>query len=489
MKKFILTFSLLICVVSLTFAQTYVTPNTGVTLTLDDIATNSPSTITVSGNQYTMLENIEVSESDTVIIDSDLTLLVDQNLLLTVFGSFTVTADAVTITSLDTANPFEGFRFEEFSQIDIQNTTITFSGGLKVLTEDFTINNCVLDNNVSGASTGSVISLSRGEAQITNNSFSNNELPAVSSAANSSVSANIFNNYMEANNQSNSNRPQINMGPTMDTATLKIVQNTIIGDPSLDQVGGIAVANFVGGTILAVIEDNIIRDNRYGMTVVGSNAFVSIINNIIEDNNTQNIPNLGGSGISLNTSSGTQEIIATGNEIRRNLWGITVIGTASINLGDDVDNPGENVFSENGNSGEVYALYNNTANTLLAKHNCWIEGQDNTSADAEAVIFHQADDNSLGEVIYDPVGCQALSTTDFSVNDFSFYPNPVTTEINFNNTASFTTLKIFGLQGNLIETKIISEGENTIQINVASGMYFANFSNNKTILVRKMVVQ
>ncbi|MEZ4792091.1 MAG: hypothetical protein R2783_01010 [Gelidibacter sp.] len=41
---------------------------------------------------------------------------------------------------------------------------------------------------------------------------------------------------------------------------------------------------------------------------------------------------MGGSGMSLDTSSGGMDIIASGNEIRRNLWGITVIGQASINL-------------------------------------------------------------------------------------------------------------------------------------------------------------
>ncbi len=471
------------------FAQTYTTPNTGVIWTLDDIAANSPTTITVSGSDYTMLENLVIAGNDTVIIDSDLTLLIDADLLLTVFGTFLVDSNEVTITAINTANPFEGLRFEEFSEVNIQNTTIEFGGGLRVLTEDFTLNNCTLTNNVSGVSTGAVVSLSDGTPQITNNTFMFNELPAISSAANSTISAYIFNNYIEANNQSNSNRPQINMGATGVSDTLKIIQNTIIGDPALDMVGGIAVANLVGGAVRVIIDDNIVNNNRYGITVVGPNSFAYIRNNIIEDNNTQNLPLLGGSGISLNTNSGVMEVIASGNEFRRNLWGITVIGTASINLGDGAGNPGGNVFSENGNEGEIYALYNNTQNTLLAKNNCWIEGQPNTSTDAEAVIFHFVDDSTLGEVIFDPVNCEVLSEGIFGAEDFVVYPNPVREILYFNNTHSFEILEILDVQGRLLMNETISEGNNSIEISLPTGIYFANFRNGYSSLTKKLIIE
>lgn len=489
MKKIISCICFLVFTLSISFAQTYTTPNTGVNWTLDDIALNSPTTITVVGSDYTLLENLVISENDSVTINTDLTLSIDADLLITVFGTFIVDASDVIITAVNQLAPFEGLRFEEFSEINIQNTRIEYGGGLRVLTETFTLNNCYLTQNVSGTSTGAVVSLSRGVPLITNNTFIFNELPAVSSAANSQVSAYIFNNYMEGNNQSNSNRPQINMGTTTTTDTLKIIQNTIIGDPSLTQVGGIAVANLVGGSILAIIDNNIIQGNRYGMTVVGPNSFAYIRDNIIEDNDTQGDPFLGGSGISLNTATSGMEVIAYGNEIRRNLWGITVIGEASINLGDDVDNPGLNIFSENGNSGEIYALYNNTSNTLMAKNNCWIEGQVNTLADAELVIFHFVDDPLLGEVIFDPVGCGPLATDDFSTENFSFYPNPMKDSIMFNNVNSFNKLQIYGLQGNLIRTETISEGENIVTIDLSSGLYFVDFSNNQQKITKKLVVE
>ena len=490
MKKSLLSLYLFLISISFTFAQTYTTPNTGVTWTLDDIATNSPSTITVSGNDYTLSENLVISAADTVIIDSDLTLSIGADLLITVFGAFIVDSNSVTITAVNQGTPYEGLRFEEFSDIEIYNATIEYGGGLRVLTEDFILDNCVISNNVAGgATTSAVISLSRGMPEITNNTISFNELPAISSAANSQVSALISNNIIEANNQSNSNRPQINMGTTMAGVPLQIVQNSIIGDRSLDMVGGIAVANFVGGDINVIIDENTIRDNRYGMTIIGPSDSAFVRNNIFEDNDSQGDPFLGGSGISLNSSSAGTPVIASGNEFRRNLWGITVIGDASINLGDDAGNPGMNIFSENGNGGETYALYNNTANTISAKHNCWIEGQQSTAAQVEDVIFHVVDDSTLGEVVFDPFECGVLGITDNSIIEFSFYPNPAKNKIAFNNAFAFEKIEIYSLTGSLLHSEDISEGQNELIINFATGMYIVNFINDGQILTKKLLIE
>ena len=489
MKNITLSILFLFFVINSAIAQDFTTPNTGVSWTLADVAAASPITITGSGSMYSMLENLIVAENDTLIINTDLRLSIDSDLRLTIFGTFIVDSDAVVFTAIDEAAPYDGFRFEEESVVNIQNSTIQYGGGLRVLNEDFTINNCTILHNVSGVSSGAVISLSRGMAQITNNIFKFNEVPAVGSAGNRQVSATISNNYMEGNNISNSNRPQINMGPTRTTDTLRIINNTIIGDAALTEVGGIAVANLTGGSILAIIDGNTITGNRYGITVVGNNAFAFIRNNIIEDNNTQNLPNMGGSGISLNTNSGPYEVIASGNEIRRNLWGITVIGQASINLGDDEDNPGENVFSENGNGGEIFALYNNTQKMISAKHNCWIEGAESTEDEVEDVIFHKVDDASLGEVIFEPFLCGVLGVDDNSLSSFSFYPNPAQNEINFDNMHSFEKIEIYGVQGNLIMNQIIQSGQNTVSIDLSSGLYFVKFSNDVQNITKKLIVQ
>lgn len=490
MKQLLLNLFVYIGIIGMLSAQDFTTPDNGTTYSLDDLVSASPSTISNSGSTYTLVGNLIISASDTLLIDSDVTLEIGADLRITIFGNFTVDAENVLFTAIDPAAPYDGFRFEEFSVINIQNSTIQYGGGLRVLTETFTINNSTLTNNVSGVSTGGVISLSRGVAQITNNTFTFNQTPAISSGANTQVSAYIFNNYLEGNNQANSNRPQINMGTTMTTDTLKIIQNTIKGDRSLNKVGGIAVSNLIGGNIRAIIDDNIIYDNRYGMTVVGNNSFAYIRNNTIEDNDTQGSPNLGGSGISLSTSAAGMEVIASGNQIRRNLWGITVIGQASINLGDGAENPGLNAFSENANGGVTYALYNNTPNTIMAMNNCWDEANvPNNLEDAEAVIVHQNDDASLGLVIFDPVNCDFLGVEELPFEAFTLYPNPTNGLLFISNNSSFDQLNIYSLDGKLIGQKTLQTGNNQMNFDLNSGLYILELNGANTKVIKKLIIQ
>ena len=233
-----------------------------------------------------------------------------------------------------------------------------------------------------------------------------------------------------------------------------------------------------------------IKNNRYGITILGSNANVDISYNIIEDNNTQGNPNLGGSGININSPSNAMNIVLVGNEFRRNLWGITLQDQALISMGTD-DFDGLNVFSENENEGVIYAIYNNTPNTILAKNNCWIEDAESTADDVEGVIFHQVDDASLGEVIFDPFLCGEIiiGVEENTFANFSFYPNPVMNEIHFNNIHSFEKVEIFGMQGNLISSEEISDGQQTLDINLSRGLYFVNFSNSSQTITKKMLVE
>lgn len=490
MKK--ITLSILFAIFALvsSIAQDYTTPNTGVVWTLADIAAASPTTIAGSGYNYTLSGNLTIAENDTLLIDSILTLSIDAGLRITVFGSFIVASNQSTFTATDPNAPYDGFRFEDNSIVNIQNATFTYGGGLRVLTENFNIMYSTLSHNVSGTTSSAVIQLSKGKPGIYNCEITFNENPAIGSAANAQVSAIINGNHIEGNNQANSNRPQINLGVTIPSETLQIVNNTIIGDPNNEMAGGIALANFMGGNMDALIAQNTIRNNRYGIAILGANANVEISYNIIEDNNTQGDPGLGGSGINVISGSSSMTLNVVGNEIRRNLWGITLQDQAVINLGNELPDGGNNTFSENGNGGVIYALYNNTPNTIMAKNNCWIEGQESTAQDVENVIFHQVDDATLGEVIFDPFLCGITTgVEEFSLADFSFYPNPVKNEINFNNRHSIEKVEIYGLQGNLISSEEISEGFQSLPVNLPSGLYFVNFSNKSGSITKKMIVE
>ncbi|SDS85480.1 T9SS type A sorting domain-containing protein [Winogradskyella sediminis] len=491
MKQLLLNFFVTIGMIGIVTAQGYTTPDTNSTFTLDDLVAASPTTISVSGTTYTLVEDLTISASDTFNISEDITIEIGEDIRITVFGTFNVDADNAVFTAIDTAAPYDGFRFEEFSDISIQNATIQYGGGLRVLTETFTIDNCLLTNNVSGVSSSGVLGLSRGTPQITNNTITFNETTAIGSGASNQVSPYIFNNYIEGNNQANSNRPQINLGPSLTDSPTEIIQNIIIGDRTLTSVGGVSVSDLLGTAgVNAVIDNNTVTNNRYGITIQSNNVSAFIRNNVIEDNDTQGNPNLGGSGISLVASAEGNEIIASGNEIRRNLWGITLQGESMINLGDNGGNIGQNVFSENGNGGLTFALYNNTDNALTAMHNCWDETNATlTLADAEAVISHQNDIPSLGLVTFDPVDCGFLDVDDMTSNEVRLYPNPTTGNLNLDHNTLFTQMNVYSIQGKLIMQESLHVGSNALNLNLSAGMYLVELQGENARATKKLVIK
>ncbi|MBU2929524.1 T9SS type A sorting domain-containing protein [Winogradskyella psychrotolerans] len=491
MKQLLLNLFTIIGVFGLVGAQGFTTPDIGGTYTLDDLVVASPTTISVNGTTYTLQEDLTISTSDTFNISDDVTLEIGEDIRITIYGTFNVDADNAVFTAIDPAAPYDGFRFEEFSDITIQNATIQYGGGLRVLTETCTIDNCLITNNVAGVSTGGAIGLSRGMPQITNNTITFNETTAIGSGATNTVSPYIFNNYIEGNNQENSNRPQINLGPTLVDNPTQIIQNTIKGDRTLTSVGGISVSDLLStGGVNAVIDDNIISDNRYGIAIQSNNVSAYIRNNVIEDNDSQGNAGLGGSGINLVASVEGNVVVASGNEIRRNLWGITLQGESMINLGDNADNIGQNVFSENGNGGVVYALYNNTDNPVSAMHNCWDETDTpNTVADAEAVIVHENDVASLGLVTFDPVDCGFLSVDELALHSITIYPNPTDGEFNLDNNSLFKELNVYSIEGKLIMQKTLQIGANTLRLDLSTGMYLLELNGETSRTIKKLVVK
>lgn len=487
-----ITFFILFAFLSTWSYAQLITPDTGTTYNLSELSDLDSSILSFDGTKYILTGDLTISSNDALIINTSDTLFVNADKRITVDGQLSIDiADAdpkFVIRATDTLAPFDGIRYNELSIGLIKNTEITYSGGLKVITSDFVIENSYLAYNVAGASTGATISLSNGSPLIQNNTFYKNDLPAVSSGANQEVSAYILNNIIEKNTQSNQNKPQINMGPT-GADTLIIKGNTIIGDPNITKAGGISVSNFLGYNVITKIEDNIIQNNRYGITIAGGNAYALIKGNTIEDNNTQNNPAVGGSGISLNSSSNTQSIIVRENEIRGNLWGITVISQASIDLGTSSD-LGYNKFDNNGNNGVTYALYNNTDHNISAIGNCWIESNENASStEIEDVIFHENDDSSLGLVDYSEWTCSTLNTNMPQISKVNIYPNPASNEIHFNNQNDFETLKFYNINGQLVKEVELSQGENKVTTDVPAGLYFLKFKNAQQQITKKLIIK
>ena len=469
----------------------YSTPNTGVEWTLDDIAAASPETVTVDGIEYTLHENLLIETNDALLLNDNIRLKIAPEVEIEVNGKLISDANQqVMITAVDQDNPYEGIWFNDGSEGFFRNTLIQYGGGIRVVTATFEMHNCEMsyNNKENGSATGGALSFSKGSPIVRNSTFKFNIHPALSSGATSSVAIQIENCYFEGNNTTNNNRPQINMGPSGTADSTRIVNNTIIGSPNHTMVGGVSVSSLAGVPNKFLIKGNTIRDNRYGFTSLGPSSG-KIENNIIEDNDNEVNPMNGGSGISLYN---TEMVVITGNEIRRNLWGITLIETALANLGsDDAEdfNPGGNIFSENGNGGEIYALFNNTPNAVKALRNCWIEGQESTAEDVEAVISHVVDDPALGEVFFDPFECGiVMETSDVNQKLFSIYPNPAKNSFRINSSEK-GNLKIYDLNGRLIQTEIKNSESQIIQIQLSKGIYLVEFETGKSKSTQKLIVQ
>ena len=206
---------------------------------------------------------------------------------------------------------------------------------------------------------------------------------------------------------------------------------TITGNPEHTMVGAIGISNFYSRTGNNITISNCtIRDNRYGIGTVGSMDIV-IKDNTLVDNKYEVNPMNGGSGISLYDPYQLTNAMISGNHIEGSLWGVTVIGCKNVNLGrtnvgvDDPDyNEGRNTFKDNGNNGLLYDLYNNSANTVYAQNNTWNVSHQ-TQEEIENVIFHKADDASLGEVIYwpaaAPAGIREVEGSEFQDSSSEFY--------------------------------------------------------------------
>ena len=487
---------LLLILFSVVAHAQYTTPNNGESITLSDLLLVEPAIITLSDtDEYTLTSDLIISANDTLLIDQPTTLYINPEILVTIFGTWISSSpDAeapILITAQDVNNPHEGFRFEEGSDSYFNLTNFEYGGGLRVLSTNFRMSNCAVKYQFAGQATASAISFSRGAPEITNSYFFQNDLPAISSGANQSVAIKFIGNTLEYNGQTNSNRPQINMSPSGANDTIVIENNIILGDRTLSNVGGIAVSNFFGSTNHVIIKNNQITDNRYGLTLVGAVDYAEVDNNIIEFNNTQGNPNLGGSGINLNASGSSisQNIYVKNNIISNNLWGITMQGTAYANLGDGTElSPGGNIFSDNGFEGVVYALYNNTPNDIFAQGNCWIAGQESTEEEVAEVITDQSDIAGLGLVDYANYGCN-LSVGDIALSpSVQLYPNPaknfIVLDVHENGHVEF-----YNQLGQIVHKVNLTSGKNEIQIQLNSGLYYLKITTSSKPLLKKLLIK
>jgi hypothetical protein len=283
------------------------------------------------------------------------------------------------------------------------NKCTFYEVGLQLTSEGAThVNRCSFYGH-NGSSAAALYFISAGAAStIENCYFEWCAKAAIGSAANASQPLTIRNCSFLMNSAANKNVPQINITAAK---PLTIEGCAINGNSANNMVGGIGISNFMSYDADITVSDCEIRDNRYGIGLVGPAASIRIKDCTLVNNCYETNPMNGGSGISLYDPYKQTKAVISGNHIEGSLWGVTIIGCKDVNLGcleeGENYNPGGNVFKDNGNNGHLYDLYNNSTLTVYAQNNTW-NVSEQTEEQIESVIFHQHDDSSLGEVIYWP---------------------------------------------------------------------------------------
>lgn len=481
MKKIILSLFLFL---SFQLMAQYISPGSGTSYSLDDLVSLSDGAVTLADDQYYLNEDITISLSDTLYLAVDNTYIeIGDGLLLTIEGVMIVEVESLlSITNKSGQGNFLGIRFDNSSGSVLKNTSITNAGGVKLVESDMLIENCSFSQFDQAYSTAT-IDLYHSSPTIKECIILENDGPAIASGANGASSPQIINNMIEHNVESNSNTPQINLGTSDGLSPIVIDSNTING--LYEMAGGIVVSTLIGGNAIALIRNNNINDNRYGIAMIGSNISGQISHNTIVGNNIQNEPMLGGSGINF-SGGATNQCIVSYNTIADNLWGITIQQSAAPNIGDNTDNsPGHNIFIDNENSFQTYALYNNTAGNIYALNNFW--GTVDLE-EAEDFIFHKNDDVSLGEVFFDPMWINPVGIEDQAFNEFKMIPNPVNDFIQLK-TEEEVMVEIYQLDGQKCWGGMVDANQ---VINVSQwvkGCYILKVMNHNTAHTQKILIQ
>ena len=383
-------------------AANYVTPGTGVKLSLNQLVSNAAGDITFSGGIYSVHDTIVISASDTLEIVTNETVQFAQGTYLGVSGVLLVNPpDSVVFTKADATTYFLGVWLDNSTGSKIRKLVLQYANSLRLSDSSPVIDSCIFRYNSPVLNFGNAaISLFRAKPTISHCQFISNQRAAISGGSNIANAPQVYNCLFMGNNTMNLNVPQINIGTTgADTA--RIMFNQILRAST--NSGGLGF--LPTGNVHAIVHGNVIKNNRYGMVFNGgANINALITYNQIDSNNTQNDPLAGGSGINFlgGTATSHQNSIVTGNLIRWNLWGVTIQTRAQPNLGNltnsDTADDGKNHFIDNTNGSTPFIdLYNNTPDNIWAQGNYW--GTDDL-ATIESKIFHQPDSAALGLVTY-----------------------------------------------------------------------------------------
>ena len=392
-------------------ADDYSTAGNGTTWTLTRLADTDGTGVTREGNVFTLSNTVVVADGDHFELEGGITIQLEKGVSLEVDGSASMAPAERTLVTRSGDGVVPGIVYLrcENNLTFVKNVDFEYAGLKYYGSKGLCVDNCTFRYHEASMSNGSSALSIAGEGalfNISNCTFERNKRAAIGGAGNATNPTTIENCRFAYNDQQNLNYPQLNL-----TASSSIIvrNNVVTGDRDMTRGGGVMVADLlsVASDPYTLIENNNVTDNRYGIALYAAQKAV-VRNNMLLNNDTETEPNNGGSGINVYDPTGKQRTTITGNHIEGHLWGVTIIGGADINLGKTADpeaedyNPGLNTFYNNGNSGMVYDLYNNSSNTVYAQGNYWKTAATQDEQGIEDVIFHKHDNSALGEVIFMP---------------------------------------------------------------------------------------
>ena len=489
MKK--LLFFLFYLCISISYAQ-ITTPGTGTRFTFSDFVSDTTCTVTSpEAGVFILTQDLTVSDNDTLWLDAAThSLTIEGAVSITIFGCVQCEERdnplEINGIAIDSSNTLFEWRFEEAASSVLKNVKMMSGESIFINQSNVSIQFCEFTNF-----NAQVIRYMNCNPIILHCNFHDNRQAAINSGLNVTGSPIICYNQFYHNVLNNLNQPQINLGPGVNGRDIIIEGNTIEGCSPLS--GGIAIANLMNiGPTQAVIRSNIIENNRYGYTQQGTDIYAIIEDNQFINNNLEENPMNGGSGISIYGSDTTCAAKLRRNVISGNFWGITAINQHTIDMG-TADDFGQNRLFDNENGGQTYALYNNASSSMTAIGNYW---GGNTEEFVESVIFHRPDlGDNYGLVLYTPILTEDTAYIyDNKEITFTVYPNPTNGIVNVELNPAFGSLaseiQLFDIYGRQLQVLTIKDER--IQIDLtqyATGIYLVKLVQGDKVVAMKKVVK
>ncbi|MBK0404839.1 T9SS type A sorting domain-containing protein [Adhaeribacter sp. BT258] len=510
MKKLLLLLGLC-CGIGSAQAQ-FTSPNLGMRFSLNDMVTAGAATLT--SGAYVVSQDLTLATTDTLLISTNETIKLGDNIRITIEGTLLINPpDSVKITALNSADKFHTLRFETATGMTpklskLKKTIVEHGSGVRVIGAGLEMDSCVVRFNERAAQSGAINVSGNVPVTVTNSKIYKNARAGVSTPANGATVI-IRNNWFFENGQEPGLYPQINLGPA-NAGPIEITGNTIIGiNATTNRSGGIAIANLLGSSAITefLIANNTIRQNSYGVNVTGTNMKGYIKGNLLEGNKVFPDPNAAGSGINFFSSGGPQDIVVSRNIIRDNRWGVTIQSGATVKAGPkpslgrinpiDTADVGLNQIYNNftaGTSGHSWDLYNNTTDTIYAQNNIW--GTTDTTV-IETHIYHKVDNASHGPVIFTPI-YKAPATgirPGIAQNAPALYPNPATDlvklELNGMVLNEKSNLRFYNNLGQEVLNVQAKGQAGTLEINTSNlpaGLYMYRLENGTKTYTGKLLI-